>query len=240
MKLLGIESAATAASAALLQDDVIIAEYTVNLKLTHSQTLLPMIEELIRVTGTDKRELDAIAVSAGPGSYTGLRIGSATAKGLGLALKKPVVGVSTLAAMAYQFWGSESLISPMLDARRGQVYTGLYRFAEDGTMETVLEPRCILMAQWIDQLKEVQKAAGKNRVLFSGDAVSMHWQEIAENLPGSLAAPAQMNRQRAGAVAALGAVMYKKGEYESAEEHLPVYLRKAQAEHEREKKEGLK
>ena len=235
MKLLGIESAATAASAALLQDDVIIAEYTVNLKLTHSQTLLPMIEELIRVTGTDKKELDAIAVSAGPGSYTGLRIGSATAKGLGLALKKPVVGVSTLAAMAYQFWGSESLISPMLDARRGQVYTGIYRFEDDKLI--VVEDQ---MAISIEELGERLKKYN-SKVVFLGDGVPVFRERLTDEIMKDCEiafAPANMNRQRAASVGALGVRYYKAGKIETAAEHQPDYLRVSQAE--RERKERLK
>lgn len=229
MKILGIESAAMTASAALLQDDVMIAEYTVNFKQTHSQTLLPMIDEIIRMTQTDIKSLDAIAVSAGPGSYTGLRIGSATAKGLGLALGIPLISVPTLAAMAYQCWGSGCEISPVMDARRGQVYTALYRFDENGELITCKEPQVILMEQWMKELKNRD-----GRILFTGDAVSVFKEQIQKTLPGSLFAPAHMNRERAGAVAALGAVLYAQGKTETAAEHLPVYLRKPQAERERE------
>ena len=101
MKIIGIESASLTASAAVLDEDTVIAEYTVNYKKTHSQTLLPMLEEILRMTEQDLTEIDAVAVSGGPGSFTGLRIGSATAKGLGLALAKPLVHVPTLEAMAW-------------------------------------------------------------------------------------------------------------------------------------------
>ena len=126
MKILGIESSSLVASAAVVSDGILTAEYTVNFKKTHSQTLLPMIHEIVNMLEMDLRSLDAIAVAGGPGSFTGLRIGGATAKGLGLALKKPLVHVPTVEAMAYNLWGSSALVCPIMDARRNQVYTGLY------------------------------------------------------------------------------------------------------------------
>ena len=104
MKLLGIDSSSLVASVAVVEDDVLTAEYTINFKKTHSQTLLPMMDEVAKMLELDLRTVDAIAVSGGPGSFTGLRIGAATAKGLGLALKKPLIHVPTLDAMAYNLW----------------------------------------------------------------------------------------------------------------------------------------
>ena len=124
MKVLGIESASMVASAAIVEDGSLIAEYTVNHKKTHSQTLLLMIDEIVRMTEVNLQEVDGIAISAGPGSFTGLRIGSATAKGLGLALNKPLLHIPTLDAMAWQLWGCDALVCPIMDARRGQVYGG--------------------------------------------------------------------------------------------------------------------
>ena len=121
MKILAIDSSGLVASAAILTEENLIAEYTVNYKKTHSQTLLPMIDEIVRMAEVDLKEIDAIALAEGPGSFTGLRIGSSTAKGLGLALGKPIIGVSTLKALAYNLFGTDSLICPMMDARRGQV-----------------------------------------------------------------------------------------------------------------------
>ena len=128
MKILAIESSSLVASVAVTEDGVTVAEYTVNFKKTHSQTLLPMIDQIAAMTELDMDSVDAIAVSGGPGSFTGLRIGSATAKGLGLALKKPLIHVPTLDAMAWNLYGASGLICPVMDARRNQVYTGLYRF----------------------------------------------------------------------------------------------------------------
>lgn len=130
MKLIALDSSGLVASVALWENDSLIAEYTVNYKKTHSQTLLPMLDELKKMTELDLNSLDGIAVAAGPGSFTGLRIGSATAKGLGLALNVPIISVPTVDALAYQFYGAApgDYICPIMDARREQVYTGIYSF----------------------------------------------------------------------------------------------------------------
>ena len=138
MKILGLDSSGIVASVAIVEDENLIAEYTVNYKKTHSQTLLPMLDEVAKMTELDLAEIDAIAVAAGPGSFTGLRIGSATAKGLGLALGKPLVAVPTLEGLACNLFGCEDVICPMMDARRKQVYTGLYTFRH-GKMEILKE-----------------------------------------------------------------------------------------------------
>ena len=137
MKILGLDSSGLVASVALVEDDQLVAEYTTNYKKTHSQTLLPMLDEITRMVELDLHTIDAIAVAAGPGSFTGLRIGSATAKGLGLALDLPIVPVPTVEALAYQLWGSRDLVCPVMDARRGQAYTGIYRMTDQG-LETLL------------------------------------------------------------------------------------------------------
>ena len=130
MRILAIESSSLVASVAIVEDGVTLAEYTANFKMTHSQTLLPMIDSMVSLFGIDLSTIDAIAVSGGPGSFTGLRIGSATAKGLGLALDKPLIHVPTLDGTAYNLYGAKGLICPIMDARRNQVYTGIYRFEQ--------------------------------------------------------------------------------------------------------------
>ena len=137
MKILAIDSSGIVATVAILDDDILVAEYTINYKKTHSQTLLPMIEEITKMTELDLKELDAVAIAGGPGSFTGLRIGSATAKGLGLALDVPLVSVPTLDALAYNLCGSADIVCPMMDARRQQVYTGVYSFYGE-QMETLM------------------------------------------------------------------------------------------------------
>ena len=220
MRILGIESSSLVASAAIYEDGITMAEYTVDFKMTHSQTLLPMIDEMVKLVGIDLNTIDAIAVSGGPGSFTGLRIGSATAKGLGLALNKPLIHVPTLDATAYNLFGASGLICPIMDARRNQVYTGIYRFERE--FETLIEKL---------------NAMGE-RVIFLGDGVPVYEKQIAEKMtvPYDLA-PAHVNRQRAASVAALGAVYFAEGKTETAMEHKPDYLRKSQAEREREERE---
>ena len=132
MRILALDSSGMVASVAVVwadkDEEELVAEYTVNYKKTHSQTLLPMLDEIVKITELDMETIDAVAVAAGPGSFTGLRIGAATAKGLALALRKPVIAVPTLEGLAYNLCGSEKLVCPIMDARRGQVYTGIYEF----------------------------------------------------------------------------------------------------------------
>lgn len=227
MKILGIDSSSLVASAAIVTDDILTAEYTVNFKKTHSQTLLPMIDEIVSMTDTDLEEIDAIAVSGGPGSFTGLRIGSATAKGLGLALKKPLIHVPTVDALAYNLWGAADLVCPIMDAKRNQVYTGIYRMREG---LSIVKEQCPMdMRGLMEELNGLGEP-----VIFLGDGVPVYEPVIRETakVPFSFA-PAHMNRQRAAAVAALGAVYYRQGRTETAAEHGPDYMRKSQAERER-------
>lgn len=128
VRILGIDSSGLVAGVAVTEDDVLVAEYTTNYKKTHSQTLLPMLDELRRMVELDLNTLDAIAVASGPGSFTGLRIGAATAKGLGLALNRPLVEVPTLEGLAWNVWGAGGIVCPLMDARRNQVYTAAYRY----------------------------------------------------------------------------------------------------------------
>lgn len=234
MRILGIESSSLVASVAIVEDGVTMAEYTANFKKTHSQTLLPMIDAMVSLLDVDLSTIDAIAVSGGPGSFTGLRIGSATAKGLGLALNKPLIHVPTLDGTAYNMFGASGLICPIMDARRNQVYTGIYRFEKD--FQIVMEQDALDMNDLIDKLNEMGE-----RVIFLGDGVPVHEKLIAEKLtvPYDIT-PAHVNRQRAASIAALGAVYFAEGKIETAEEHGPDYLRKSQAEREREEREAVK
>lgn len=232
MRILAMDSSSLVASVAVLEDDILMAEYTMNYKKTHSQTLLPMIDEAVRMIELDLQTIDAIAVSRGPGSFTGLRIGSATAKGLGLALDKPIVSVPTIDAMAYNLWGCADTIVPIMDARRNQVYTGIYTF-EGGEMR-VLREQCAIAVE--ELLADLNERGGK--VVFLGDGVPVFKGKISELLTVPYEfAPAHMNRQRAGAVGALAELYYKKAMTETAAAHKPDYLRLSQAERERQERE---
>lgn len=228
MKILAIESSSLAASVAIVEDDVMVAEYTMNYKKTHSQTLLPMIDEMCRITDYQLDTIDAIAVSAGPGSFTGLRIGSATAKGLGLALKKPLIHVPTVEAMAYNIYDTDKYIVPIMDARRSQVYTGIYTNRE-GTVEEVMGQCIITIEELLEKINRLERD-----VIFLGDGVPVFREKIVEKSAVRVFfAPAQMNRQKAGSVAELGKKYLKEGRIETAAEHAPDYLRLSQAERER-------
>lgn len=228
MKILALDSSGLVASVAVVENDTMLAEYTVNYKKTHSQTLLPMMDVIAKMIELDLKTVDAVAVAAGPGSFTGLRIGSATAKGLGLALGKPLVAVPTLEALAYNLYGTERVICPMMDARRNQVYTGLYHFVGE-KIETLMPQKAMGIQELLERLNEMGKS-----VIFLGDGVSVHQDTIKERcrVPYQFA-PAHVNKQRAAAVGALGLVYYKEGKIQTAQEHQPEYLRVSQAERER-------
>lgn len=236
MKILGLDSSGLVASAAIVEDDILLAEFTTNYKKTHSQTLLPMLEEIRQMLGIEMTDLDAIAIAAGPGSFTGLRIGAATAKGLGLALNKPLVEVPTLEGLAYNLCGCRQLVCPLMDARRNQVYTGIYEFEKNNT---AFELKTVVGQCAVDITEIIQKLNVLNReVIFLGDGVPVYKKVIEERLtvPYTFAA-SNNNRQRAASVAALGAVYYAAGKTVTAAEHQPEYLRKSQAEREQEEKE---
>lgn len=242
MRVLAIDSSGMTATVAVVEDTQTIAEYTVNFKKTHSQTLLPMIDTMGKMIEPDLKSIDAIAVAGGPGSFTGLRIGSATAKGLGLALEKPLIHVPTVDGLAYNLYGCQDIICPIMDARRKQVYTGMYTFARrelEGSKETelVLDVLEAQNASPIDELIERLNIHGRP-VVFLGDGVPVYQDVIREKMrvPFSFA-PASANRQRAAVVGALGIQYYKEGKFETAMEHQPDYLRVSQAERERAEKE---
>ncbi len=238
MQILALDSSGMVASAAVLEreetDSRLLASYSVDYKKTHSQTLLPMIDEMAKMIELDPATLDAIAVAAGPGSFTGLRIGAATAKGLGLALKIPLIGIPTLEGMAYNLWGTDSIVCPILDARRDQVYTGIYEF-QDGKL-VVLEDQ---MAIGIEELGEKLRNYDRE-VIFLGDGVPVFGKRLREDiLPGGqiFFAPENVNRQRAASVGALAFVYYEEGKAVSAADFVPEYLRPSQAERVRAEKQ---
>lgn len=238
MRILALESSGLVASAAIvesnLEKDETIAEYTVNYKKTHSQTLLPMLDEIVKMTELDLSTVDAIAVSGGPGSFTGLRIGSATAKGLGLALHKPLIHVPTLEGLAYNLCGTDSIVCPIMDARRGQVYTGIYIF-EGNDLVTLEKHMAVSIGELGEKLWKYEK-----KVIFLGDGVPVFRSALVERIMAGREiqfAPANLNRQRAASVGALALRYYRAGRIESAADHQPDYLRMSQAERERQEKE---
>ena len=253
MKILALDSSGLVASVALVEDDNLIAEYTIQYKKTHSQTLLPMLEETRRMVDLDMDTVDAIAVAAGPGSFTGLRIGSATAKGLAFAMEKPIIPVPTLEGLAWQMYGTDALVCPIMDARRNQVYTGLYEFvdrfgkhsllpedvkspqtgtdtAQNAYDMRVVEEQCAVA---FDEIAQKINRTGR-KVVFVGDGIPVFRERMAEVLQVPwLPAPAHRNRQSAACIAALGRVYYAQGRAVNGTQHVPEYLRLSQAERER-------
>lgn len=239
MRILALDSSGLVASVAIVEknetDEQLIAQYTVNYKKTHSQTLLPMLDEVARMIELDMSTIDAIAVAGGPGSFTGLRIGSATAKGMGLALGKPLIHIPTLEGLAYNLCHTSVIVCPIMDARRRQVYTGIYKF--DGDKIIVLEDQ---MAISIEGLGEKLRAYDEE-VIFLGDGVPVFKNDLVENILAGKNisfAPAHMNRQSAAALGTLAIQYFEEGKTETAAEHQPDYLRVSQAERERKERLG--
>ncbi len=232
MKILAIDSSGLVATVAIVEDHNLIAEYTIHQKKTHSQTLMPMLEEVKNMVDLDLNSIDAIAVASGPGSFTGLRIGAATAKGLAMGLGKPIIEVPTLEGMAYQMYGSQALVCPIMDARRNQVYTGLYQFAEGENgycMETLKEGCACDIMECIEIVNSFEQP-----VMFLGDGVPVFEALIREHATVPVFfAPAHRRLQSAASVGALAIEFAKEGRFTEAKDHAPEYFRMSQAERER-------
>lgn len=228
MKILGLDSSGLVASVAVVEDDNLLAEYTVNYKKTHSQTLLPMLDDIVNMIELDLHTIDAIAIAGGPGSFTGLRIGSATAKGLGMALDKPLIHIPTVDGIAYNLCGVKDLVCPLMDARRNQTYTGIYEF-HGNDMKILLSACAVGIEDILQKVNELGR-----EVIFLGDGVPV-FQEFIEKycrVPWHFA-PAHMNKQRASALAVLAQSYYQQGKIQTPAMHHPDYLRLSQAERER-------
>lgn len=225
MYVLGIESATRVAGAAVVNEEKLVAERFVNNLKTHSQNLLPMIQQVLEDAGISPKELGAIAVSGGPGSFTGLRIGMATAKSMAQVLQLPVVGVPTLEALAWNVTGVEGLICPILDARKQEVYTCLYE-SREGVPVPAAEPRAVSLEELIEILTAVKKS-----VTLLGDGVPVYGPEIAGALGEKISFAGQINLfSRAAGVAWLGRRMVTEGLAGDGKTLQPVYIRRPEAE----------
>ena len=242
MKIIALDSSGLVASVAIVEDMTLVGEYNIQYKKTHSQTLLPMLDELRKMIELDLDTVDAIALAAGPGSFTGLRIGSATAKGLGFAMNKPIIEIPTLDGLACNLYGSDKIVCPIMDARRNQVYTGLYEFTRCNVPDqtTKKEPLSyglhVLLEQCAVSIEEIAAKCNElgREVIFLGDGVPVFEEKLAElmRVPYGFA-PAHMNRQRAAAFGMLAFEYLKEGKVVDAASHAPEYLRLSQAERER-------
>ena len=231
MKILAVDSSALVASAALCEDERLLAEYTLNNKNTHSETLLPMIESLLSFFSLEVGDVDIFAVSSGPGSFTGVRIGAATVKGLAFASGKPCVGVSTLEALAYNLRFYKGLICPVMNARRSQVYTALFR--SDGKNVTRLMPDSAMAISELDAvLADYSKG---EEVALVGDGYNITEQGFYKTALRYV--PERLRHQSAFSVAEVALKCYRDGNYGTDSELCVDYLRPSQAERERAERE---
>lgn len=221
MKILAIDTSNFPLGVALIDEDKVIGEYMTNVKRNHSLKAMPAVEQLLKDCDTDVKELTKIVVANGPGSYTGVRIGVTLAKTLAWSLDIPLVPVSSLAVLASSGRYFNGYLSPIFDARRGQVYTGLYRY-RDGKLENVLEDRNVMLTDWVEELKNYE-----GEILFVGNDTGIHAGAIQEALgEKAVLAPFVSHNPRPSELAYIGMDM----EESTAHEVLPNYIRMAEAE----------
>ncbi|MBR2019519.1 MAG: tRNA (adenosine(37)-N6)-threonylcarbamoyltransferase complex dimerization subunit type 1 TsaB [Clostridia bacterium] len=234
MKILALDSTAVIASVALCEDERLLGEYTIQNGNTHSETLLPMVESMLRFFELTPDDVDLFAASAGPGSFTGVRIGAATLKGLAFGTQKPCIGVSTLEALAYNLRHVNGLVAPVMNARRKQVYTALFRM-RDGEAERLLPDSAIAIAELDKILSSYEEP-----VWLCGDGYDV----TCDNLTHPIChTPERLRHQSAFSVAQTAYAAYRSGVRTTDAEMFPSYLRLSQAERERaerEKNTGIK
>ncbi|MBP8640741.1 MAG: tRNA (adenosine(37)-N6)-threonylcarbamoyltransferase complex dimerization subunit type 1 TsaB [Oscillospiraceae bacterium] len=228
MRILGIESSAKSASVALCDENGLVSQYFQNSGLTHSRTLLPMAEDMLKNLSMSLEDVDLIAVSQGPGSFTGVRIGVSAVKGLAWATDKPVCGVSTLLAMAYNGVAAaeDSIICCVMDAKRDQFYNALF-VMRDGIPVRLCEDRAISAAKLVEDIENQKKS-----VFIVGDGASMCYNALENFEVNAILAPEPMRHQSAWGVC----MAAKREPSQSVHELLPVYLRLSQAERERQER----
>lgn len=223
MKILALDTSSMTATVALLDEDKLIGEYTLNHKKNHSEKLMPMIEELLESCDTAPQDIDVFAVSLGPGSFTGLRIGIATMTAMAQALDKKVVGVPTLEALAFNLFNSEGLICPIIDAQRDLVYTAVYQWI-DGNLVEVVEQQVLHMDELITILKEEDE-----KIFFVGDAIEKFSNMLEEKLGDQFnIPPKKFLIPTASSVGELAKLKIENGTVSS--DITPIYMRKSAAE----------
>ncbi len=223
MKVLGIDTSTSCGSVGLIDDESILSEYLLNIPVTHSERLLGTIELILKEARFALEDLDGWVISLGPGSFTGLRIGVSTVKGLALATQKPVAGVSTLDVLAYQISSTPYLICPILDAKKGEVYTAFYRYGERNDLKRQSAYRAIKPE---DLMKDIQE-----RTIFIGDGVKTYRDYLKKSLESlAIFSPNSINFPHGSGVAKLGLELLRKGEYLDLANFTPLYVRPSEAE----------
>ena len=227
MLTLAFETSAKAASVALMEGEKLLGESYQNTGLTHSQTLMVMAEDLLKACGKTAQQVEAVAVAAGPGSFTGVRIGVAAAKGFAWGGEIPCYGGSTLEAMALSLGGWEGYVVPSMDARRNQTYTAVFR-AEKGVLSRVEEDMAISFEELKEKIKSFQEP-----IFLVGDGAVLCYNTLLEEVPGLVLPPEHRMHQRAAGVALAAKRMADAGEEGNGGSLSPNYLRLSQAERER-------
>lgn len=231
MKILAFDSTATSASVAVFDDDNLIGEFFINTKQTHSQTLLPMAESLLKNTKVDVKDIDLFAVNTGPGSFTGVRIGVAAVKGMAMALNKPCVAVSTLDSMAYNLLDVNCTAVCVMDARCNQVYNANFK-VDNGNVEKLCDDRALSIDELTDELKSVD-----GHIVLVGDGAKLCFDKMKDAISNIKIASIQNRYQKASSTALVALSLYNNGKTLTAEELMPYYLRLPQAERELKKRE---
>lgn len=230
MRILAIDSATPVAGAALLHNGILLKEEFTNFKKTHSETLMPMIDRVLKECECTLADLDALAVTIGPGSFTGLRIGLALVKGLALSTGLPVVGINTLEVIAHNLYYTEALICPLLNARKGEVYCGFYQINE--RPQAVAEMSASSPGEFTEQALSLMEKLGCSKIILLGDGYLPYQETFQERLRDKmLVAPSHLLLPRASALAHLAADRVTRGEFEDVINLCPVYIRLSEAEY---------
>ena len=232
MKILAFETSAKAASVALLENGKLLGEAYQNTGLTHSQTLMVMAEDMLKACNLTAGDVEAVAVAAGPGSFTGVRIGVAAAKGFAWGAQLPCYGVSTLEAMARNLGVYQGYVVPAMDARRNQVYTAIFH-AEKGVLSRVEEDMAISLAELGEKIKNFAEP-----VFLVGDGAALCYNTLLEETPELVLPPEHRMHQRAAGVALAAQALADAGDPGNGAELTPNYLRLSQAERERAAREN--
>ena len=232
MKILSLDTTAEVCSASLCEDKKLVAEMTVNTGNTHSETLLPLVEQILKISETALDEVDCFACSTGPGSFTGVRIGVATVKGLAYGKGKPCVSVSTLEALAYNLIGYSGIICPVMNDRRNQVYNALFECC-DGVLKRLCSDRALSIDELDEELSSIDKP-----IYLVGDGYSIT--ERGFKKTKICFVPERQRLQSAYSVACCALEKINEGQTLSDSELVPIYLRPSQAERERNERLGIK
>ncbi|MBQ7522745.1 MAG: tRNA (adenosine(37)-N6)-threonylcarbamoyltransferase complex dimerization subunit type 1 TsaB [Clostridia bacterium] len=233
MNILAMDSSSKAVSVAYLRDGKILGQFYLNAGLSHSTTLMPMTENLLKTASLSLKNVDCFAVSIGPGSFTGLRIGISAIKGLSFAENKPCVGVSSLEAIAYNFYGSDTLVCSVIDARCQRFFCSFFRCHKDGSVDRLTNDQTLSTDEIITFIRQNYSA---ETITLSGDGSELAYSLLNHHLPNLEVAPKHLRYPQSNSVALIGEKLAKSGKTVTAQQLLPLYFALPQAQRELQKK----